>query len=784
MSSSKNVPPWQNVLDSLTCKAQEWNLIKDFDRKDEFQIAQKCLQHETLRSYLNEWMELCLSNGPKKSKADSVAFRTKGNDEFKRHRDFASLSLYTDCIRYAPYGSEELALGLANRSAVLYHMKKYRECVRDAEIALKLPYPENLRLKLMLRQARSYLQLEEWKLCLTTLEIAESNISASALNTEGFVKGIKQDILSVRSELNELQKKSGNNLTEKTSENMTPPLLNGPNSEFPHASAALELRYSCHKGRYVVTNQDVKQGDVLFVEKPYAFVVLPDQNKVHCHNCSRSLIAPLPCRHCADVLFCCEKCEMDAHESYHHWECGGMSLMSAIGVAHLGLRIVLTTGSLNQILNHALELSQNIQCDKTLDHFYSGVYSLVPHIQDMPLDDVFQYAVTAELLTLFLVHKSDYFKHTEQLMLPKNEVVAKICALLLRHIAQLVCNAHAITKLDSEKKQADFPGDSLNTVMSESQQRIATAIYPSASMMNHSCDPNIINSFLDEILIVKASRNIPKGDEVFNCYGPHFQRMATAERRAALQAQYFFFCDCSACTASPEESFDPVQERLWALRCAACEGPLLNEVPGREPAGSKAAQNDTSNSHVMVCDSCGVHQPISNLVHDAFSALSLFKKGCEKMEEGHMQDALNHLNHCRELQERALYHSNKDLTATYDTLAKCYATLGDYCRSVQLLELTLPAIEEQFGANSVEVAHELQKLSDVMLCNIRTMETVPSRDVLENAQKVVKRALSILSVHYGRWNQGWQDLEKKLQELKLMDEMACVQDNFRSKINL
>lgn len=41
-----------------------------------------------------------------------------------------------------------------------------------------------------------------------------------------------------------------------------------------------------------------------------------------------------------------------------------------------------------------------------------------------------------------------------------------------------------------------------------------------------------------------------------------------------------------------------------------------------------------------------------------------------------MHDALSNLIRCKELQERALYRSNKDLTATYDMLAKCYATLG------------------------------------------------------------------------------------------------------------
>ena len=58
-------------------------------------------------------------------------------------------------------------------------------------------------------------------------------------------------------------------------------------------------------------------------------------------------------------------------------------------------------------------------------------------------------------------------------------------ALLLRHILQLVCNAHAPTTL------VPLPGD--GGLVQLSEQRVATAIYPSASYMNHSCDPSIIN---------------------------------------------------------------------------------------------------------------------------------------------------------------------------------------------------------------------------------------------------------------------------------------------------
>lgn len=53
--------------------------------------------------------------------------------------------------------------------------------------------------------------------------------------------------------------------------------------------------------------------------------------------------------------------------------------------------------------------------------------------------------------------------------------------LILKHICQMVSNAHAITELCAL--------DEIN----ERQERVATAIYPSASLMNHSCDPTVIN---------------------------------------------------------------------------------------------------------------------------------------------------------------------------------------------------------------------------------------------------------------------------------------------------
>jgi len=57
---------------------------------------------------------------------------------------------------------------------------------------------------------------------------------------------------------------------------------------------------------------------------------------------------------------------------------------------------------------------------------------------------------------------------------------------LLHHMTRLVCNGNAIsTHL--------VLGDSGTLVVDESHPRIGTAIFPTSSLLNHSCDPNIFS---------------------------------------------------------------------------------------------------------------------------------------------------------------------------------------------------------------------------------------------------------------------------------------------------
>ena len=72
--------------------------------------------------------------------------------------------------------------------------------------------------------------------------------------------------------------------------------------------------------------------------------------------------------------------------------------------------------------------------------------------------------------------------------------MVKIGGLLLRHILQLVCNAHAITSIQTEPTSETARDAAVETNVSSTEQtRVATAIYPTASLMNHACDPTIVS---------------------------------------------------------------------------------------------------------------------------------------------------------------------------------------------------------------------------------------------------------------------------------------------------
>ncbi|XP_069701173.1 SET and MYND domain-containing protein 4-like isoform X2 [Periplaneta americana] len=700
---------WQELLDYLTTKLKqsESNILSKLSaKKSQEDCVRICLYEQTHMEILLEWMKYTLNRSDyEKSSLKASEFRTQGNSVFRKQDITGSLALYTKSVIHAPPKSEELSLALANRSAALFHLEEYKDCLQNITLALENGYPEPLRYKLYMRRSQCLSKLRRYKEEIEALQSAQQcldNVEDSSVSKKTTLE--KEIELALARASSQLKVCTTSNDSTQNEEFKIPIPTHGKNEKLLYASAALDLRCNEEKGRHVVTNREVKMGDILFVEKPYAFVVLPDQYKVHCHHCCGPYIAPVPCWGCTQGLYCSDACRQQSWDQYHQWECrSGMKLLHCTGIAHLGLRVVLQAGPLSRLKDSYAELRDSaVQIEDKYGDNYKAVYQLMPHLEDMQAEDLFQYTMTACMLTLYLCYYTDYFKMEDPALSPsqmleeQKSVVCLVGGLILRHIAQLVCNAHAITKLDRAQ-----PDREDQQVVTESQVRVATAIYPTASMMNHSCDPSIINSFYNQFLIVRACKDIPKGGEVFNCYGPHFRHMGLQDRQEILKSQYFFTCSCGPCSLQRQHDF---QERFSALQCSECRGPLL-----------RMEESD----HKMMCADCGHCQGFTRFVGAVFRADALFNE-------------------------------------------------GNYGKSVDCLLECLPAVEEQFGAHSIELANELQKLTDVMISELQelTLASADYSEKLKKATECVQRAKLILELHYGIWNTGLQDILSKEQILR------------------
>ena len=80
-----------------------------------------------------------------------------------------------------------------------------------------------------------------------------------------------------------------------------------------------------------------------------------------------------------------------------------------------------------------------------------------------------------------------------------------------------ICNASAIQHVLPEEGSEVDGGENTDLTECVRQTTIATALYCSVSMMNHSCEPNVMSSFYKNKIIVRAIRYQTTGWPI--CFG-------------------------------------------------------------------------------------------------------------------------------------------------------------------------------------------------------------------------------------------------------------------------
>jgi len=263
------------------------------------------------------------ANGMPKNAKESEKLREQGNKIFVKGilnnmTCIDALKLYTKSIAFAPYPSEQLALGYANRSAVLFQLGLYLECIQDIDRALDLKYPDNLRAKLYLRKTECLMSLGNHSVE-DMLKEAQYWLDKMSLNDTNRGKlAAKLDVLhnkTVQTELNTANKKA------KTVEPSALPTTESHNNEVPCASDAVAIKYNKRYGRHVVATRNIHPGEVIAVEKPYSLILMQENIQTHCSNCLRVCWANIPCNYCTYAMYCSEECRNIEWKKCHDIEC-------------------------------------------------------------------------------------------------------------------------------------------------------------------------------------------------------------------------------------------------------------------------------------------------------------------------------------------------------------------------------------------------------------------------------------------------------------------------------
>ena len=640
---------------------------------------EKVLTNLAISKRISGWLSACGETKYSKSGGMAGRLRDQGNLKFGAGDNKAALKLYTESVICAPELGPELGLAFGNRSAALYHLGHYEAASQDIGLARQHRYPRNLEYKLHLRLAQCSIRCGRYSEAGPSLQVCRETLQHAKLQ-ENKMKAVLRDIYNLELEVERLQTRYEDDIAATTA---VPPPATPPHPALPGAAAKLRLEQSTDpvRGRYVTTAEDIQAGEVLFRESPYSCVLLPPYYSTHCNHClAGGLVAPVPCRACTQPRYCSGDCRDAAWTAYHRYECGNLDCLHSVGIGHLAVRTVLTAGWV-----HLAAVQGRVRAGSyTLQEGdrYSRVYSLQHHLDRLPGLEQFQYVVTAGLLVTLLARHSAFLTPDREIPglpgklrparpgeQPSELELHHLGGLLLRHIVQLVTNAHAVTELlEAEAGQGG-------------QGRIATGLYPGVSMLNHSCVPAIATAFKGRELVVRAVVGLGAGEEVTNCYGPHWRRHSLASRQEMLRSQYGFRCGCQGCRAAGAATD---LARYQAAQCRACPGPVV--------AGS--------------CQDCGA----AGRVEEAGQRL------LDRLER--CQEVTRLVGGEREL-AGLLYRHHAGLAELRDRLARLQAECGQYRAAAGYVRLGLEYTQHRYGEDRWVTPH----CTAIMDCSVWRPDT-------------------------------------------------------------
>lgn len=274
-------------------------------------------------------------------------------------------------------------------------------------------------------------------------------------------------------------------------------------------------------GRYCVAAKQLDVADLVVQCDAYSWILEEAEKGRRCEYCLDLVSDELKttgCPRCKDAVFCNAACRSLAEtlEIHSEEDCKFASILFNLnepGPAYLPLAF-----------RTFLQLER-----KTPNYSWHQtrlILSLESNLDKLPPREAYNLSRT-------LVFVSQHFR----LSTAEESLLAQLAAVIR-------CNSFAIKHISQ----------TCSMTMEIVDEKLGTALFPEASLLNHGCAPSCSASFREPAkgkkpgIAIRATEKVSKGGELSISYGPTVWRIPKGkERRRVLWGTHLFDCACSVC---------------------------------------------------------------------------------------------------------------------------------------------------------------------------------------------------------------------------------------------
>lgn len=352
-------------------------------------------------------------------------------------------------------------------------------------------------------RAEVYFELKLYEKCLNNMQLSRDE-----------AEGCGQAKLEI---LDELEEKCLNVIGDASNESENPwdffKLSYPANKKLPNVIESLEIRESKKYGRFITTNQSLKVGDIIAIERPF-FKILkvdphddeyPETNMYqYCANCLEdNLMDLIPCPECVVTMFCSPNCRREANKGFHQYECNILQLLNETGNWRMPLRCFFDALSICGGYIEELERVMQV-CENSSPTVFNFDFSNLKSYKNKQYHLMCMLSLTNNVAVNIhdFSHLFQHHPRLEELWSSHRKFIEKF---LQRMMQVEILNFHGIKgrSLNQNKPYRACLGD---------------GGYAFCSLINHSCCPNVMRIVVENRMVLVVERPIKRGEQLFDCY--------------------------------------------------------------------------------------------------------------------------------------------------------------------------------------------------------------------------------------------------------------------------